>query len=295
LYQRADVALYAAKDRGRNTTCIFANKLNDEYNLRTQRARFEDALIAGEIEPFFQPKVDLATGQTVGFEMLARWRDPRRGLLTPAYFHRLLTDRQIAPRLTTLMISHAIATHREWKGRSGLSPHFAVNVTHHDLGDPGFVEQTDWLLRGGGLDWSHLELEVTETAILNDTDDQVRKSMIQARQHGGKISLDDFGTGHASLIHLRDWPIDILKLDMGFVREITTNPKDAAIVSSIISLAHRLGLTVVAEGIETHEVANKLQGMGCQIGQGYLFSPAVDAETAYARFFDMTAAQRISA
>jgi EAL domain-containing protein (putative c-di-GMP-specific phosphodiesterase class I) len=211
----------------------------------------------------------------LGFELLARWRDRRRGLLLPADFEPLLSDQVIAPDLTRHMLGAAISAQRDLHRRGVTALRMAVNVTHFDLSDPSFVEETEARLAGAGLDWSSLELEVTERAILADVDHEIKRSLAAIRQRGGLVALDDFGTGHASLLHLRDWPIDVLKLDKEFVRRIAVDQKDEAIVGSIIGLARRLGLGVTAEGIETGEVAAKLLDMGCFEGQGYLYSAGV--------------------
>lgn len=280
LYQRADIALYATKERGRNATTTFSRDLDALFNIRALRARFADALFAGQVKPYFQPKVALCDGRVVGFELLARWDDPKRGLLMPAQFHKVLTDPGVGPALTRRMLTGAIAALAEGR-RAGIAPvRMAVNVTHHDLADKGFVEETDWLLASAGLDWCDLGFEVTEKAILNDADRDVRGTLEEIRRRGGEVALDDFGTGHAGLLHLRDWPIDVLKLDATFVSDVATNPRDEAIVSAMIDLAHRIGLQVVAEGIETAEVAGRLHDMGCTHGQGFLFSPAVEESVA---------------
>lgn len=280
LYQRADAALYATKDRGRDGLTVFSTGTDDLYNLRAQRARFSEALLADEIEPFFQPQVRLADGRIESFELLARWRDPVRGLLTPAHFHRLLTDRSTGPELTRKMVSAAIRTQVAWRRRGMDAVPFAINVTHHDLLDPAFFEDTDWLLAQAGLTWSVLDIEITESAILNEASEEIRRTIEKIHDRGGAIALDDFGTGHASLSHLRDWPITVLKLDTSFVRAIADSRRDAEIVTTIVDLARRLDLRVIAEGIESEAVAGRLLAMGCSHGQGYLFSPPVDEAAA---------------
>jgi diguanylate cyclase (GGDEF)-like protein len=276
LYQRADIALYATKERGRNATTRFSKDLDAHFNLRALRARFAEALTMGEVRPYFQPKVRLCDGRVAGFELLARWHDPRRGLLMPAQFHKVLTDPSVGPELTRRMIAGAIEALVEASKRGMPPVRMAINVTHHDLGDATFVEETDWRLRGAGLDWRYLAFEVTEKAILNDTQSEVRRRLEEIRERGSEVALDDFGTGHAGLLHLRDWPIDVLKLDATFVKGIVENDRDRAIVHSMVDLAHRLDLKVVAEGIEVASVARQLHDMGCAEGQGFLFSAAVD-------------------
>ena len=280
LYQRADIALYATKERGRNATTRYSKDLDARFNLRALRARFAEALTKDEVMPFFQPKVSLSNGRVMGFELLARWHDPKRGLLMPAQFQKVLTDPSVGPGLTRRMLTGAVGALVEARARGMPRVRMAINVTHHDLGDPTFAEETDWMLRGAGLDWRNIAFEVTEKTILNDTQIKVRESLEEIRKRGSEIALDDFGTGHAGLLHLRDWPIDVLKLDATFVKGIAENGRDEAIVHSVVDLAHRLELGVVAEGIETGPVAQKLRDMGCAQGQGFLFSPAVEEPTA---------------
>lgn len=291
LYQQADIALCAAKDTGRNRALFYSKELDSLYNIRAQRAAFASALAQGNIEPFFQPKIDFASGQIVSFELLARWRDPDRGVIEPAAFSKILTDRAAAPELTYHMIQGAIAAQNDWRARGAKAVRFAINLTIHDLSDPQFVDDLDWRIREAGLDWSDFTFEVTETVIMGNPDGEVYRSMQRIRSNGSEVSLDDFGTGFAGLAHLRDWPIDSVKIDREFVRGMGSNKKDELIVATIISLAHRLDLEVVAEGIETQDVAQRLMQLGCDRGQGYHFSRPVDAETALAEL--LTNAQSI--
>jgi diguanylate cyclase (GGDEF)-like protein len=276
LYQRADVALYASKDRGRNVTSVFSQELDQRYNIRVLRARFSEALEQGRIEAFFQPKVHLHNAQIFGFELLARWHDGHRGLVSPAEFEPLFTDPFVASELTRNMIGAAIKAQCALRVQGCAAVRMAVNVTHFDLSNPLFIEETEWRLAKSDLDWTCLELEVTENAILDLSGPEVCKSMATIRGRGGLIALDDFGTGHAGLVHLRDWPIDVLKLDKAFVRDIVENDRDEAIVRSMVALAQRLDMRVIAEGVERIEVAEKLYAMGCTEGQGFLYSPAVE-------------------
>lgn len=282
LYQRADIALFAAKESGRNKATLYTPELDAIYNLRSQRIRFANALAEGHIEPFFQPKVDFASGNIVSFEVLVRWRDPEIGVIEPSAFSRLLTDRASAPDLTYQMIGGAVAAKREWQAQGAPSVRFAVNLTVHDLSDRQFVDDLDWRIKEAGLHWSDFTFEVTETVIMGSPDGEVYRSMCRIRERGGEVSLDDFGTGFAGLAHLRDWPIDSVKIDREFVRGMAENPKDDTIVASIISLAHRLDLEVVAEGIETQVVAERLHALGCDRGQGYFYSRPVDSTQALA-------------
>jgi EAL domain-containing protein (putative c-di-GMP-specific phosphodiesterase class I) len=202
-------------------------------------------------------------------------------VIEPAAFQKILTDRAAAPELTYHMLSAAIDAHKEWRNQNAPDIRFAVNLTVHDLSDVQFVDDLDWRIREAGLNWADFTFEVTESVVMGNPDGSVYSSMERIREKGGEVSLDDFGTGFAGLAHLRDWPIDSVKIDREFVKGMTCNPKDDMIVASIISLAHRLDLEVIAEGIETEEVARRLTQMGCDRGQGYHFSRPVDRENAF--------------
>lgn len=280
-YQQADIALSAAKDSGRNKATFYSNDLDAVYNTRAQRSAFAKALEQGHIEPFFQPKVDLANGQIVSFEMLVRWRDPKRGLIEPGYFSKVLTDRATAPELTYKMICSAIEHQDLWRNQGAPSVRLAINLTAHDLSDTQFVDDLDWRIKEADLQWSDFTFEVTETVIMGQPDGEIYRTMERMRAKGAEVSLDDFGTGFAGLAHLRDWPIDSVKIDRAFVQGMATNPKDDMIVATIISLAHRLDLEVIAEGIESAEVARRLFELGCDRGQGFYYSRPVDAKTAF--------------
>ncbi|MGR3496076.1 putative bifunctional diguanylate cyclase/phosphodiesterase [Citreimonas sp.] len=281
LYQAADIALYKSKSDGRDTTVVYSRSMDGRLNLRAQRQSFGAAVKEGSIVTFFQPKVDLDTRAIVGFEALVRWQDPERGVLAPAEFSRLLDDRHVGPEITQMMIQNVIKIRAAWLDRGVVMPRVAVNITHHDLYDPDFLKTTEIRLKAGGLSLADLDFEITEEAILHKDDDQVRRSLKGIRDAGAEVALDDFGTGHATLLHLRDWPIDVLKIDQSFIFTLTSEPRNEAIVSSIVSIANKLGLKTIAEGVEQVDVAKALQSMGCQQAQGYLFGKPMDGDTAF--------------
>ena len=271
LYLFADVALYASKENGRNKATTYSDGLGEKFNLRTLRASFEEARSNGAIQPFYQPKINLNSGEIEGFEVLCRWDHPQRGLLTPNAFEALLNDYHTAPMLTHTILTSVCRDYRHLR-ELGLHPgNLAVNLTVYDLKDPEFTLDMDHYLVSAGLDWTDLTIEVTETVIMGDIKDQVFRTMKDLRQRGAKIALDDFGTGYGGLQHLKSWPVDILKIDKSFVDDLCEDKRDYAIVKSIISLGQALGLSIVAEGVETIAQASVLRDLGCNTAQGYFF------------------------
>ena len=287
LYQLADIALYASKDLGRNRTTVYSEQLEARYNLRSQRARFAQALADGEIVAAFQPQVNLFTGQIFAVEVLARWRDPARGLVPPAEFRQILCDPVAAPELTRRMFAAAIRARDAWLHAGAPRVRFALNVTSHDLSDPNFLEDLDWVLAEAGFPWESLVMEVAETAIIGNPTEEMHRTMEGVRARGAKIALDDFGKGSAGLTHLRDWPIDILKIDRAFVAGFLDDAKNGAIVGSMIELARKLGLKTVAKGIKNEAVSLGLQRLGCEFGQGFHIARPLEQDQAMRFLFEV--------
>ena len=195
LYQVSDVALYAAKESGRAQAVIYDETLGDRFNLRALRNQFEAACRGGAIHPYYQPKIDLATGGHSGFEVLCRWDHPQRGLLAPGTFAALLSDHYTAPMITNEILRRTCENYRDLRAL-GLSPgRLAVNLTCYDLSDPEFADDMEHYLVEAGLSWQDVSIEVTETVVMGSRDDQVYRAMGDMRQRGASIALDDFGTG----------------------------------------------------------------------------------------------------
>ncbi len=238
--------------------------------LREQELR--QALALAEFEPFFQPIVALATGKTVGYEALARWRHPERGLLSPAAFIATAEasgliaaiDRQVQHRACQALV-RLQAARPQWP------PLFlTLNVSAQDFAEPDFVDAMRAMVADTGVDPRRLKLEITESALVADpaaAADRLRA----CRDLGFGIAIDDFGTGQASLGYLQRFPVDTIKIDRSFVRDIASEPKNRVIVDTILRLADGLGMSVVAEGIETEAQRQTLAALGCTLGQGYLF------------------------
>lgn len=285
LLKNADIALYQAKGQGRGNLMFFDPGLRVELE---QKRLVADALrqdlARDAVELVFQPQVALATGEHVGFEALVRWR--RDGaLLPPSAFLPIAEEAGLALPIGRAVARKALEQTRAWLDQ-GLEPgRVAINVSPAQLRIGDLAGELAGLLASHGLQPARLEIEITENVLLGDGQDRIAAVLRAIHQQGVSIALDDFGTGYASLAHLKRFPVDRLKIDRSFVRDLGAGSGDAAIVLSIVGLAHALGLEVVAEGIETKPQRDFLAGAGCEVGQGFLFARglAAPAATAYLR------------
>ncbi len=275
LLRRADVAMYRAKASGGGYS---ASTPSSDLELTQRFSLIEDlrgALARDELEAWFQPKTDLATGAIVGVEALVRWQHPERGLLGPQSFLPLALAAGLMRPLTEHVLRCAAEQVRQWRAE-GLDLNVAVNIDAGALLDTSLPDKLEVLLAEHGLPARALTLEITEDSFITN-----RRAAIDVlhkiRELGLLVSLDDYGTGYSSMSYLRDLPIDELKIDRSFVSVIDSDQRTASIVASTVDLAHHLGITVVAEGIETHVVRTQLARMGCDVGQGYLMSRPLPA------------------
>lgn len=273
----ADMAVYRAKRDGRGRPVFFEPTLR----LQAERiyrliGRLGTAIERGEIIPYYQPLLDLRTGQIVGFEALARWRHPERGLLSPVHFAEALEVPDIAQAMTSRMID-AVVSDLNACGDKAVPPHVSVNVTSFDLRREDFASKVSEKLRANGLSSRQLAIEVTETTVLSRDADRIAQTLGELQARGFSIALDDFGTGFASLSHLLKLPVNSLKIDRTFVADIETSAKTAALVRSLVSLAGALGLDIVAEGVETRAQLDLLRALGCHLVQGYLIAEPLPA------------------
>ncbi|MCZ7450795.1 EAL domain-containing protein [Agrobacterium rhizogenes] len=272
LTQIADLALYAAKGK-RNTATIFDES---SHTQRLQDIQLAAGLAAAidrdEFVVHYQRKIDLQTGGHLGFEALVRWQHPELGLLPPARFLHLIKRNNFIRGMTRCVVNTVASDLRAWKAK-GLQPgSVAINLPEAMLvGKDGF-ELIDATIHANGLDWEDLAVEVTEDVFLNRGADQIRETITEFRRRGMSVALDDFGTGFASLVHLRDFPFDELKIDRSFVTDLGTDIRSEQIVTAMIDLARSLGKRCVAEGIETPAQYDFLLRARCDIGQGYLFA-----------------------
>ncbi|WP_052340981.1 putative bifunctional diguanylate cyclase/phosphodiesterase [Salinarimonas rosea] len=278
LMKSADLALYAAKAQGRNRADIYRPALREAVEARVAlAAEMRAALVGDAIVPHYQPKIDLATGAVVGFEALARWRHPSRGLLAPGAFAEAFEDAEIACAIGARMARTVAADVAAWLAE-GLEPGtVAINLSAAEFGRSDLPQTLFAVLDEARVPRWRLGIEVTETVFLGKRADAVAETLARFAEAGLRIALDDFGTGYASLTHLKQFPVDDIKIDRSFVRDLERDAGDAAIVAAVIGLGRALGLRVVAEGVEDAGQAAMLAAMGCDEAQGYLYARPMPA------------------
>ena len=277
LMRNADMAMYHAKTQGRSQAQFFDAAMN---NAVVERLRIEHdlrkALDESQLELHYQPKLDSRSGRIVGFEALVRWRHPVGGLISPARFIPVAEETGTIIPLGRWVVREACRQIRVWKdaGIDGIC--VAVNISVRQLRSPCLLNSVAQALQEHGLSGADLELEITESAAMDDPEASITQlNALQAL--GVRLAIDDFGTGYSSLSYLKRLPVHTLKLDQSFVRDIESDPNDVAICAATIGLAHNLGLTVVAEGVETEAQREFLQAHGCDFLQGYLFGKPLPA------------------
>jgi diguanylate cyclase (GGDEF)-like protein len=278
IMKRADLAMYRAKAAGRNTMRFFDPEMQA---VATERARLEADLRQGlqnkELILHFQPQVN-SEGRVIGAEALMRWQHPERGTVLPAEFVSLAEETGLILPLGRWALQTACAQLVVWsKHPETAQLHMAVNVSARQFHHPDFVEEVLVVLKYTGANPQKLKLELTEGVLIEDIENTIAK-MVKLKENGIGLSLDDFGTGYSSLSYLKSLPLDELKIDQSFIRDVLIDPNDAAIACAIVSLSQILGLAVIAEGVETEAQLTFLVNHGCQAYQGYLFSPALPAE-----------------
>ncbi len=258
LLRQADMAMYRAKTSGRGLYRFFDRDMDDVLQQRVQLEReIKGAITRGEIVPYYQPLVDLSTQKTVGYEILARWQHPTRGLLLPELFIPIAEDTGNIGELTYHLLARAV---RDAKDRSPQT-FLSLNVSPRQFGDPMLAARIMSILTEAGFPPQRLEIEITETAVVQRLDEA--KVMLESLHNLGiRIALDDFGTGYAGLHHLRELQFDTLKIDRSFITNMLENPDEAKIVEAIVGLGHSFGLQTTAEGIETREVLDRLKQLG---------------------------------
>ena len=277
LMTHADIAMYCAKEVGRNNFRFYAPAM-DARTLERLRLEGElrHALERNEFELHYQPQVDLRTGRIVGMESLIRWRHPELGMIPPAHFIGLAEETGLIVPIGAWVMRTACAQNQAWQ-RAGLGRlRVAVNLSARQFAQKNLAESIMTILQETGLPASDLEIELTESLVMTDVERAVGV-LDELKAIGVQLSIDDFGTGYSSLSYLKRFPIHVLKIDQSFVRDIASSTDDAAIVALIISLAHSLKLNVIAEGVETPEQLAYLNQHDCDEMQGYLFSRPVPA------------------
>jgi diguanylate cyclase (GGDEF)-like protein len=281
LLKRADIALYRAKDSGRNATQMFHNSMQ---KTASERLRMETdlrlALSRGEFSMHYQPQVDARGNKIVGAEALVRWQHPQLGAQSPSEFIKVLEDSGLILEVGTWILDEACAAFEQLIKEGKVDPlnfSLCVNISPRQFRQDDFVERVERSLKQHSLPYSLLKLEITEGIVIQNLDDTISK-MLRLKKLGVSFAMDDFGTGYSSLTYLKRLPVDALKIDQSFVRDATHDPNDAEIIRAIVAMARSLNLEVIAEGVETPEQLAFLQKLGCHLFQGYLHSRPLPIE-----------------
>lgn len=278
LLRNAETAMYQAKQDGRQTWRFFDSTMNQQALARLQLLNdLRQAIAQHQLQLYYQPQIDLASGRLSGVEALVRWQHPVRGMISPAEFIPAAEESRLIIPLGEWVLRQACAQAASWQ-RQGLAlPQVAVNISAIQLQHGHLEESVLQALADSHLPASLLELEITESSLVDKTE-QVIDSLKRLKAMGVNLSIDDFGTGYSSLAYLQTLAVDKLKIDQSFVRDLTLNQDNRAIVSAIVQMAHTLGLACIAEGVESQDIAAALHRLGCQQAQGYLYARPLPAD-----------------
>lgn len=282
LLRHADLALHQAKQSGPGRVVVFTSEMGvGIMDSRQLEADLHLALERNEFEVFYQPQIRLTDGALVGFEALIRWRQPGRGLRPPSDFLEVAATTGLIVPMGRFVLREACRQVRRWQSRhrSGPPLSVSVNLSAPEILQPDLVDAVRDALAESGLAPEALELEITETAVL-EASDETRDVLRRLKDLGVVLAIDDFGVGYNYLSHVRDYPIDRVKIDRSFVAGLGAGGDDRTIVEAVVRLAHELGLGVVAEGVETTAQATLLASMGCDVAQGYHYAPPLTARAA---------------
>ena len=291
----ADIAMYYAKERNKNYVVFDQTMHTRAVTLLQLETDLRHAIDRDELVVYYQPIIDLTTMKLNGFEALMRWNHPQRGLVPPNEFIPVAEETNFIIPLTLWILQKSCRQLVEWQKRSPLNKNLmmSVNLSGKHFAQPDIVEQIRWIIKETGVNPACLKLEITESAIMENAESTI--AMLKTLRHLGlQLSIDDFGTGYSSLSYLHRFPIDMLKVDRSFVGSMEDGTENGEIVRTIIALAKTLNLSVVAEGIESIHQLHQLRILGCEFGQGYLFSRPVPAEDAQLILDDKTRWQSIS-
>jgi predicted signal transduction protein with EAL and GGDEF domain len=279
LLRDADTAMYRAKLEGKKRHVVFDKAMHDRaMELLQIETDLRRAITRKEFFLNYQPIVDLETGKVASFEALVRWRHPERGLVMPGEFVPVAEETGLIVPLGLWVLNEACRQMRMWQ-KQGLADGrvtMSVNLSSRQFSQTDLIDQISSALRDSGLRAANLKLEITESMVMENIDTAI-DMLMQLRDLGVGLSIDDFGTGYSSLSYLHRFPIDTLKIDRSFVTQMTDNAENAEIVRTIVTLARSLDMDVIAEGVETAEQLRQLGSLGCDYGQGYLFSRPVGA------------------
>ncbi|WP_223495547.1 putative bifunctional diguanylate cyclase/phosphodiesterase [Pseudomonas sp. A-RE-26] len=293
LIKQAETAMHTSKERGPDDFSFYT----EDMNLRAQHQQnlesaIRQALERDEFVLHYQPKLALKSGQIVGAEALIRWFQPRSGWVNPTDFIPVAEDSGLIVRLTQWVLRQACEQVQSWNAMGLPALPVSVNISAIDFRQRDFIDNLATILKETGLPAHQLELEITESVLMQNVDDTV-ETLHKIKAMGVRLALDDFGTGYSSLSYLRRFPIDVLKIDQSFVRGLNVNSQDAQLISAIIGMGKSLELNIIAEGVETAEQLDFLRAQDCEEGQGFLFSKAVPAKD-FAQLLQMGCAMPIT-
>lgn len=280
LYQYADAALHKSKQKGKNQYHFYSVEMKQDV---AQRLMLENGLRnalqhSGELVLYYQPQVD-AAGRVRHFEALIRWNHPQLGMISPQAFIPVAEQSTLIVSLGNWVLNTACQQMRDWLNQGYDIDYISVNVSAMQLHVGNLRQEVEQAIQRCGIKPEHLELEITESFVMQHPEEAI-EILSQLKEYGVRLAMDDFGTGYSSLLYLKRLPLDCMKVDQGFVRDMLEDPHDAAIVQAVVALGHSFGLTIVAEGVETEAHASRLRTLGCELLQGYLYSRPVPASEA---------------
>ena len=278
LITQADAAMSRARAQGKNSYDFYSADMNERAHERlVLESRLHRAIERDEIHVYYQPQIHLVSGRIVGLEALARWKDPDKGIVSPATFIPLAEETGLIVPIGEIVLKKACQQLRAWHQAGHPSLTMSVNLSSVQFRQPELASKVGSILSKEGLDPSHLDLELTETSIMQDAEAALQ-TLTKLKSMGISISIDDFGTGYSSLIYLRRFPIDTLKIDRAFTHDMATSEDAKAIVAAILAMAEALKLTVIAEGVETETQIALLIKQKCYLAQGFFFSKPLPTE-----------------
>ncbi|MFD1020772.1 sensor domain-containing protein [Thalassobacillus hwangdonensis] len=272
LIGNADIAMHYCKMNGRHGLLFYTDQMNEYYNdLVSLEGDLREAISKNELELYYQPKVDIISGQISGMEALVRWHHYEKGFIPPNKFIPLAEETGLIVQVGEWVLKEACRQNEEWMSLGYAPERVAVNVSAVELQRHDFSARVKRILEETGMPPQHLEIEITENSIMQNTEECI-KTMQELKAMGISLSIDDFGTGYSSLGYLRKFPINFLKIDQSFIKDVETDPSDAEIVKAMIQLGHTFQMEVVAEGVETASILEFLEEIGCDLYQGYHYS-----------------------
>lgn len=278
LLRYADSAMYYAKEAGRNSFAFFTNSMNRDVSRRVQlEEQLHGALSRNEFRLCYQPQIQVSTGHISGFEALLRWRNPVLGDVSPAEFIPVAEHTGLIVPIGKFVLEHAMVAGARWRAALGQDITMAINLSPRQFRDPNLITEILTTLDQSAFPKHCLELEITEGVLISGHG-FIEAALEELSSSQITIAMDDFGTGYSSLSYLRNYPFDVLKIDQSFVRDITQDPADKELVNAAITMAHSLGLKVIAEGVETHEQLSLLKAQQCDLAQGYLISKPLESD-----------------